>query len=338
MDVSLNFLIPVYNAEKYLERCLDSIYLQIKNTIHEVVLVDDGSTDNSGAICDSFKVRYPNQTIVYHKQNEGVSSTRNFLLNHASKDYIWFIDADDTIQPTAVAEICALIKKNQMPDVVTLGYRQYDGKHYGELRNIYCGSEKQVEGIQYLNTESPKFYLWCNVYRLEFLKIHVLHFNTALSVLEDSLFNVEAYLLCKAMFLSNVYAYNYNVGNPSSAMMNSAYRLRNAEHSFTAIEQIKNLMIKYKGNEEKSFLENYLADTVIGFVYSFYLGNFDVKIVRTLLARLKEIGLYPMSPCKNKRANKFLLLGNRYSLFCFACWLNNKVHPNTLIKSKESLI
>lgn len=338
MDVTLDFLIPVYNAEMYLERCLDSIYIQIKNTTHEVILVDDGSTDNSGAICDSYKVRYPNQTIVYHKQNEGVSPTRNFLLNHASKDYVWFIDADDTIQPNSVAEIVASIKDSQNPDIVALGYKQYDGKQYSEFRNTFCNLEKQVTGIQYINLEGPRFYLWCNVYRLHFLKSNDLHFNASLSVLEDALFNVEVYLLSKAMLLSNIYAYNYNVGNPSSAMMNPIYRLRNAEHSFTAIEHIRGLMKKYKENEEKVFLENYLADTVIGFVYSFYLGNFDVKLVRILLSRLKEIGLYPMSPCKNKRANKFLMLGNRYSLFCFACWLNNKIHPNTVIKSKEDLL
>lgn len=331
MSISINILIPVYNAGKYLERCLDSIYSQIKGTLHEIILVDDGSTDDSGIICDAYKEKYPLNTAVYHKQNEGVSPTRNFLLDHATKDYIWFVDADDVLQSDAVDAIVCKIEENNKPEVVTLGYKQFNNDGYAELRNVSQGVEAVVSGVQCLQMWQPRLYLWCNVCNLDFLRSCSVQFNTSLSVLEDALFNMEVFLQSKSILCSKVYAYNYYVGNPSSAMSNPAYRLRNAEHSFLAIEHIKSLLSRFNGAEEQAILENYLAHTVIGFVYSFYLGNFEVSIVRQLIKRLMKLQLYPMKKCKNKHANRFLLLGNRYHLFCFACWIKNKMHPDTIV-------
>lgn len=332
MSIAINILIPVYNAGKYLERCLDSIYSQIKGTDHEVILVDDGSTDDSGVICDIYKEKYPLNTVVYHKQNEGVSLTRNFLLEHATKDYIWFVDADDILQSNAIDEVICKIEDNNMPEIVTLGYKQFNDDGYTELRNVMQSSEAVVTGVQYFQIGQPRLYLWCNVYNLKFLRACSVHFNTSLSVLEDAMFNVETYLQSKLILLSHIYAYNYYVGNPSSAMANPTYRLRNAEHSFTAIEHIKSLLCRFSGLDEQDVLKNYLAETVIGFVYSFYQGNFDVKIVRIMLGRLKQLKLYPMKRCKNKKANLFLFFANNYYIFNIMCWLKNKISPDTLIR------
>ena len=91
----LSIIVPVYNVEKYLARCIDSILAQTF-TDFELILVDDGSTDNSGEICDEYAGKDP-RIIVIHKENGGVSSARNHGLDIARGEYITFVDSDDQI-------------------------------------------------------------------------------------------------------------------------------------------------------------------------------------------------------------------------------------------------
>ena len=95
MTHMVSVVIPVYNAEKYLHRCLDSVVNQTYKDI-EIVLVDDGSTDGSGAICDDFARRYDN-IVVQHRENMGPSVARNYGISISSGDYLMFIDSDDEL-------------------------------------------------------------------------------------------------------------------------------------------------------------------------------------------------------------------------------------------------
>ena len=95
----LSVIVPVYNVENYLSRCVDSILSQSGVTL-EVLLVDDGSTDASGKICDSYAAR-DDRVKVIHKENGGLSSARNTGLDRASGDYVTFVDSDDYLEPEA---------------------------------------------------------------------------------------------------------------------------------------------------------------------------------------------------------------------------------------------
>ena len=97
----VSIMIPVYNAERYLERCLESVLSQTYSNI-EIVLVNDGSTDFSGNICDRY-AELDNRIKVFHKHNEGVAATRNYLLSKVNGDYLMFVDSDDTIPNDAVS-------------------------------------------------------------------------------------------------------------------------------------------------------------------------------------------------------------------------------------------
>ena len=94
----ISVLVPVYNVEKYLYRCLDSILAQTY-TDYEVILLNDGSTDQSGALCDAYAAEH-NRFKVIHQKNAGVGQARNVLLAAATGEYITFVDSDDTIEPT----------------------------------------------------------------------------------------------------------------------------------------------------------------------------------------------------------------------------------------------
>lgn len=95
---TISIIIPIYNSERYLARCLDSVLNQTYQ-FTELILIDDGSLDKSGEICDQYAL-IDSRIKVYHNSNQGASASRNFGLSMANGDYVSFIDSDDWIQPT----------------------------------------------------------------------------------------------------------------------------------------------------------------------------------------------------------------------------------------------
>ena len=95
----ISIIVPIYNTEQYLPRCIDSILSQ-SLTDFELLLIDDGSIDGSGAICDAFAEK-DNRVRVFHKENGGVSSARNLGLNEAKGEWVCFVDSDDELMPNA---------------------------------------------------------------------------------------------------------------------------------------------------------------------------------------------------------------------------------------------
>ena len=137
IDDLISVIIPVYNVEKYLKECLDSVINQTHKNI-EIILIDDGSTDNSGKICDEYRKK-DDRIIVIHKSNEGLSSARNDGLIHAKGKYIQFIDSDDYVNRDMLEITYSIIKKYNA-DVVTFShYILNDGKAICD-----CSKEEKV--------------------------------------------------------------------------------------------------------------------------------------------------------------------------------------------------
>ena len=107
MDISV--VIPVYNVEKYLKKCVDSILHQTISN-YEVILVDDGSPDSCPAICDAYAAEYPN-VVALHKTNGGLSDARNYGVRHASANYVVFVDSDDYVDPEYLESLWKLYMK-----------------------------------------------------------------------------------------------------------------------------------------------------------------------------------------------------------------------------------
>ena len=106
----LSIIIPVYGVEDYLPGCLDSVYSQITSQC-QVILVDDGSPDRCGDICEEYKAKYPDCTMVIHQENAGLGGARNTGTNAADGEYLMFIDSDDTITSDAISTILEAIEK-----------------------------------------------------------------------------------------------------------------------------------------------------------------------------------------------------------------------------------
>lgn len=122
----ISIIIPVYNAELYLKRCLDSIQHQTYENF-EIILIDDGSTDSSGIICDQYALN-DSRFKVYHQTNKGVTRTREIGITKASGDYILWVDADDWVNETLVEKVIQVITTHN-PDIVVYGDQYFLQDH-----------------------------------------------------------------------------------------------------------------------------------------------------------------------------------------------------------------
>lgn len=141
-------LIPVYNVEKYLAECIDSIINQTAQD-YEIILVDDGSTDSSGIICDSFCEQYPDLITVKHNKNQGQILTRVDLMKSARGEYLVHLDSDDTLHLDALSMVKKVIEQHH-PDMVIYGFQRIglDGTRTDQIitneSKLYDKSEKEV--------------------------------------------------------------------------------------------------------------------------------------------------------------------------------------------------
>lgn len=132
----VSIIIPVYNVAKYLAQCIDSIMAQDEHS-WELILVNDGSTDNSGQICDTYAAKDSRITVV-HKDNEGVSIARNLGITLAKAEWICFVDSDDWVEPHYLSDMLALAKNEKT--VV-----------YGSVIHDYAGARPSVIGCNYID-------------------------------------------------------------------------------------------------------------------------------------------------------------------------------------------
>lgn len=127
--MKFSILVPVYNVEKYLEQCVESLLDQTYEGEYEIILVDDGSTDSSGKICDRYQKNNPDKIRVIHKNNEGLVSARQAGIEYANGEYSLFVDSDDFVENNLLETVIDCIKRNNNPDMVIYSFRYYsDGK------------------------------------------------------------------------------------------------------------------------------------------------------------------------------------------------------------------
>lgn len=124
-----SIVVPVYNVETFLGECLESIIEQVRDLPErcEILLVDDGSTDSSGKICDKYKLQYPDIVHVFHNINQGLLLTRRFGYKHASGEYIINCDSDDVLEKRAIKILRSVILTYNKPDMVIFNHYLYNG-------------------------------------------------------------------------------------------------------------------------------------------------------------------------------------------------------------------
>lgn len=185
-------VIPIYNVENYLQACIDSVLAQSVPEDYEIVLIDDGSPDGSGVICDRYAREHTNIR-VFHDTNHGVSHARNVGMELAKGEYILFLDADDLLESN-LFEVLQPLAATGM-DVIRYGHHRLyeDGTKERCFQKILPMGEPGKTYLARLFQKDlvPTFYPWCYLYRREFLKNSEIRFREDLKVSEDFEFNMR---------------------------------------------------------------------------------------------------------------------------------------------------
>ncbi|UZQ85837.1 glycosyltransferase [Thermoclostridium stercorarium] len=206
----VSIIVPVYNAEKTLVRCVNSILKQqYQNT--EIILVNDGSTDNSLSICREYE-KMDSRIKVIDKPNTGVSDTRNIGMAHASGEYFQFVDSDDWISENATKVLVDRILETNCDMVISGFYRVINGKksEKGHIPDNKVMDKKEF--ISHMMKAPANFYygvMWNKLYRADIIKAHRITCCTDLNWCEDFLFNLDYIRYSESFASLNIPIYYY---------------------------------------------------------------------------------------------------------------------------------
>ncbi len=297
MDSLLSIIVPVFNTEQYLPRCLDSIISQSFSDF-ELLLIDDGSTDGSGIICDSYADR-DRRIRVFHKENGGVSSARNVGLKEAKGEWICCVDSDDKLLTGGLQTMVDCISDEV--DMVMAGYFELEDKTLQKDTTSFGGdgiiAQNNALLMMYPSADLPYMgYPWGKLFKRNLVLERNLSFDEHIKIKEDTLFVVE--YLCgiqKQVCYTSTPVYEY-VKLPTGVMsgMNQYYN-PNYLTSFDAVVRMNSLVQSLPNVSES--LSNAAKYEVVNRVYLVYghmleNGAVDKKVVSGLKSRaIREVGL-----------------------------------------------
>ncbi len=283
MKPMVSIIVPIYNAEKYLNRCIDSILNQ-EYSDFELFLVNDGSNDSSGAICDTYAAA-DTRVKVIHKPNTGVSDSRNTAIRQAHGTYLQFLDSDDWITPDATKLLVRAATEHHCDLVISDFYRVVGERvsHKGDIEDD--GVLTREEFAEHMMENPADFYygvLWNKLYRRDLIEKHHLQMDTSVSWCEDFLFNLE-YILHANVFYAlqaPIYYYVKTKGSLASQGMSISKTIK---MKFMVFEYYNNF---YKNvYDEKDYEKKRLS------LYRFFVDAAgDGTVPPTLLPGVSKLG------------------------------------------------
>lgn len=275
-------IIPIYNAEKTLQRCLDSLAPQLRDDI-EVLLIDDGSADESFQICQTYAQQHP-QFIPIHQENGGVSSARNRGLDFAHGTYVLFVDSDDYVSPDYFSVLDQALADN--PDMLLFGYQNFgvydsawDLGEYSISDPVEIAKKADHGMREYLFSS-----LWSKVFRRQIIENNHLRFSRELSIGEDQAFIFSYTLHSHSLKAIQNKLYHVNTGDQESLS-----RKRRDYLTVQMLEMSRSMhtALKLSDVDEES--------------YNIYTGALAWIFYRSAYSCMKELLKYPYSAKQRRK-------------------------------------
>ena len=280
----LSFIIPVYNGEKYLAECLDSLLRQgVPEDTFEVLVVDDGSTDGTAAILASYSAAYPNFRRLA-QDHKGVSAARNLGLREAQGDYVWFVDADDFIQDNAIPELQRVAESGGYDRII------FDAYQFTESLTAEEAAAKAA-GTIVSNTGINSVTVWASVFRRGFLLETGRTFLEGLVVSEDELFLYEIQLHAPVQTELHRVLYYWRRNSTSTTMSESKVtKLQGMESRLQIMTRLKEYYQDRRGDMAQC------ADFLMGNLWTYLMNaaGLDRTGSREALRRVSKNGLFPI--------------------------------------------
>lgn len=218
-QIKLSIIIPIYNVEKYLAKCIDSLICQMSDNV-EILLIDDGSLDKSGTIADIYAKKYTYITS-FHKKNGGLSDARNYGIERSNGDYLWFIDSDDYIENNSLSKLLEMLRMYH-PDTLVIQSKEVRDRCVNNERN-YTIEPRLYDSHQYMEQLKihPEASIFCAQYEIvnkQLIIENKLFFYKGI-IHEDELWTPQVLVVAKSIFYSGLNIYYHVMRNGS--IMNS---------------------------------------------------------------------------------------------------------------------
>lgn len=290
-----SIIVPVYNVEKYLNRCVESLLGQTFSDI-EIILVDDESPDACPSMCDEYAKR-DSRIKVIHKKNGGLSDARNAGLAVAQGQYILFLDSDDYFEVDACERFA--VYSNEKSDIL-IGDAVVEGGNCS-LRHISCAENTSFTGPQYLKQAhragKAPMAAWLNAYRREFLVENNLSFKFGI-LHEDEQFTPRAFLKAESVALTDVTFYHYIIREGSITTKKD--KRKNAEDLFGTCCELEKIFREIADSELRALLLDSLVMK--------YLNIFQVAELYRYGRQYTHIDFLKRNAYRKKTRVKVLLL------------------------------
>lgn len=325
MKFLISIIVPVYNPGSFLKKCIESLVNQTKKN-YEVILVDDGSTDDSSEICREYCQKYDNIKYFY-KENSGVSDTRNFGIEKSCGEYITFVDSDDYIDEKYTGNAEKIIQQGY--EMVIFNHANVKGE---SIENIILQEESQdVTCPKILNKCFETYCLntvWKIIYKRDLLIKNSIVFDKTINYGEDMLFSITAYLNSKKTYYLNYCGYFY-VLNDASATFSQDIEKRK-KHCYDNLKLYENIsiLLKEKGIEvdKTLFLDALLRNFLSGLNSLWLIENKErnkqiKEILKIYHPYIKEYEKNESSLNKKMKLQLQLIKKRRYLLYGGCFWL-----------------
>jgi len=275
-NIDLSIIVPVYNVENYLRRGLDSILLQPSSITYEILLIDDGSSDKSGTICDEYQNNFPN-VFVSHIENNGVAEARNLGISLSRGNYLYFMDPDDFLSDNFFEKISSNLK--QKWDVLCFGYNEIKENKNTILScrphsYTHCGllgkNEFRNEFIELFKTDMM-YNVWSRIYNKTFILKHDIRFPNK-QIGEDTLFNFQVYRHLNTILFIDSTLYNYIAGRNGSAL--TSFHPRRIEIQLEELQELHKLLEQFQ-LEDATLIQEIKTKIVVS--AAFQISNLKLR-------------------------------------------------------------
>ena len=278
----ISVIIPVYNGEKYIKRCIDSIINQTYDNV-QIIIINDGSTDNTENILKDYS-----NIVLINKENEGVSKARNTGLSLATGDYIYFCDADDYLEKDAFE---TLVKEYAENDLLRFGHYVVNGDQKKEktneddiLASVDLNFDDNEQILEYLISNKTEGHLWNYLFKLSVIKDKNILFDEDLFYQEDVIFLLEYVLKIKKIKVVSNPFYNYFV-NENSVTKNIESSVRN----LSSIAKLRQKFLDILKENNMMNLSSLLEQRFLNLQLSYVLDYRDKLSKKECVKVLKRI-------------------------------------------------
>lgn len=331
MTPTVSIIVPIYNAEKHLARCIDSILNQ-EYTDFELLLVNDGSTDSCGSICDSY-AEQDSRIRVIHKENTGVSDSRNQAIDLARGTYLQFLDSDDWITPDATKLFVRAAEEHGC-DLVIADFYRVVGERLSQKGDIEEDSVMTREEFASHMMENPAdFYygvLWNKLYRREIVEKYRLRMDVTISWCEDFMFNLEYIRHGEAFYALHAPIYYYVKTKGSLASQGT---------SITNTVKMKLMVFEYYNNFYKHVFDEADYEKKRLQVYRFLVDAAgDGMVPPAILPGTKKLGEEHTKVCSEAIAGEGILMEVYRNRKLLEYYLETAARKNGLTVAEASLL